>query len=277
MLIPVGVLLIVACVTLMLGSPRLLKLESWQIRRPGRALVLWHAALVLGAMAGACGLGALVVGGAVARRDPSAAAPEAIRVIVAWTLLLGVGGLLAFLLTTVEGLSTSLHDARGDLSAERVRVVDDSLVSLVSFASEEMMAVAVPGGRPTVYISLGLRHELPDRQLVAVVAHEVAHISRRHHWMLRLAQLNALLLPGTRAGRDLKQATLILIELDADDVAARIAGEEELTNALNHLAACTADASMELRSRRLAGDRPRGRPRRQETDRRRLEQLLRSL
>ena len=161
MLIPVGVLLIVACVTLMLGSPRLLKLESWQIRRPGRALVLWHAALVLGAMAGACGLGALVVGGAVARRDPSAAAPEAILVIVAWTLLLGVGGLLAFLLTTVEGLSTSLHDARGDLSAERVRVVDDSLVSLVSFASEEMMAVAVPGGRPTVYISLGLRHELP--------------------------------------------------------------------------------------------------------------------
>lgn len=277
MLVLIGVLLLVVCAGLMVASPRLLKLESWQIRRPGRALLLWHAALVLGAAAGVCGLGALVFGGAVAQREPSAAAPEAILVIVAWMLLLGVGGLLAFLLTAAEGLSVSLHEARGDMSAERIRVVEDPFVSLVSFASEELTAVAIPGGRPTVYISLGLRHELSERQLVAVVAHEVAHISRRHHWMLRLAELNALLLPGTRAARDLKQATLILVELDADDVAARIAGVEDLTGALSHLGACTADASMELRARRLAGGPPRGRRRWPAAGRRHLEELLRNL
>ncbi|MFA7498031.1 MAG: M56 family peptidase, partial [Leucobacter sp.] len=82
-------------------------------------------------------------------------------------------------------------------------------------------------------------------------AHEFAHLRHQHGLAIRIAQLNALLLPGTRASRALERTTRLQIELAADDAAARQVGAAHLANALTVLAAATHDVGMTLRAQRL--------------------------
>ncbi|MAB20717.1 MAG: hypothetical protein CMH33_07370 [Microbacterium sp.] len=127
--------------------------------------------------------------------------------------------------------------------------------TLVRFRGDQLIACAVPGKHPEILLSTAMEETLTVSQLQAVLAHEYAHLRQRHGWAVRIAQINALCLSRVRPGRALQRATVLLIELAADDAAARQAGAAHLANALTVLANAAGDESMHLRAVRLTARR----------------------
>lgn len=96
----------------------------------------------------------------------------------------------------------------------------------VVFVSDETPhAYAVGGRRPRIVVSSGLMQMLGAAERRAVLAHEAAHLRRRHHVHLRVLRLAAavhpLLRPAVRAG-------LLAVERWADEEAAGNLGDRTL-------------------------------------------------
>lgn len=171
-----------------------------------------------------------------------------------WLGLGVLGAMIAFVSTSATA-STGVEPT-GDAGVALSRSREERKgFTLVRFRSDRLIACAVPGQRPEILVSSGIEDALSEPQLQAVLAHEYAHLRQRHGWALRIAQINALSLPRTRPGRALHRATVLLIELAADDTAARQAGAAHLANALTILANTTGDESMHLRAVRLTSRR----------------------
>lgn len=262
---------ITGAVLLLVLAPWVLTMGRWQVRFPRTALTLWFSAFFAGCalMLGAVIAAILVSIGAA--RVPTAA--EAISVtMAAWLSLGAVGAVLAFVSVSAEPLTASQRESVRRLAPVAVARERRPGFTLVWFDSEEPVACAVPGRSAEILVSTGLRRTLTGPQLRAVVAHEYAHLRYRHGWAVRIAEVNALCLPRrVQAGRGLKRATLLLVELMADDAAARQAGAAHLANALSQMAEAGEDVGMALRAERLTLRRwPRG-------DRRRLPEPIRGL
>ncbi|RZQ61701.1 M56 family metallopeptidase [Amycolatopsis suaedae] len=122
-------------------------------------------------------------------------------------------------------------------------------------------AYCLPGPKSRVVISAGTLRLLTPAQLAAVLSHEHAHARARHH--LVLAPFTALhrALPENQLARRALAAVELLIELCADDHAARRHGRETLADALERFAAAgprapagtlaAADSHVRLRIDRL--------------------------
>jgi beta-lactamase regulating signal transducer with metallopeptidase domain len=86
---------------------------------------------------------------------------------------------------------------------------------------DDVVLAAAGLARPTLVVSAGALARLDDAELAAAIAHERAHIRRRHRYVLLYAELCRVLgrpLPGTaRAVRQLR----FHIERDADRSAVR--------------------------------------------------------
>ncbi len=101
--------------------------------------------------------------------------------------------------------------------------------------SEPPHAYSLTGSPPLVVMSRGLRDCLDQAAVRAIRSHEDAHLQRRHHWFIAVAQaLSAGIawLPLTRQSPALVR---MLIELDADAHAARIHGHRPLRRAIQTL------------------------------------------
>lgn len=123
---------------------------------------------------------------------------------------------------------------------------------LIRVRSDEPIVCAVAGAEPAIWLSSGAERLLGRVELQAVLMHEYAHLRGRHHWAVRLAAVNARCLPArVPAGPALQRATSLLVELIADDAAARHAGPAELANALATLGRATRAPAMLLRAERL--------------------------
>lgn len=244
---------LVATTALIVGlAPTALTAGHWQIHRPRTALSLWCAAICGGALTGLAALGhALVVafGGAT---SPGPA--HSLAVTVAGCLALGV---LVVLLAGLGAGSESVVDAEEHNRDLILQLAHDTYhlderCDLVVLDHDLPLACAVPGERPVVAVSDSLLRRLPMSQVRAVIAHERAHLSARHHLLTRLAGIHTLCLPRFWATRRLRRAVHSLIELAADDRAARVAGPAALANALVTLGAHLQDPGLELRAERLA-------------------------
>jgi Zn-dependent protease with chaperone function len=73
---------------------------------------------------------------------------------------------------------------------------------------------------------------LNDAQLGAVLAHEHAHLHGRHHLLLAVTGALAKILPGPRLFTDGAAEIARLVEMCADDVAARRHGGDTVVDAL---------------------------------------------
>jgi Zn-dependent protease with chaperone function len=73
---------------------------------------------------------------------------------------------------------------------------------------------------------------LNDAQLGAVLAHERAHLHGRHHLLLALTGALAKILPGSRLFTDGAAEIARLVEMCADDFAARRHGGDTVVDAL---------------------------------------------
>ncbi|MGO2361589.1 MAG: M56 family metallopeptidase, partial [Brachybacterium tyrofermentans] len=178
---------------------------------------------------------------------------EGLLLTIAGWLSLGVlAAVIALVSATAEPLADSWREAVGRFAPVAVSREHSDGVTLVWFGSDEPVACAVPSGEPEIFLSTALKEMLSGPQLRAVIEHERAHLRQHHGWAVRIAEINALCLPKRfPAGRALKRATLLLIELIADDAAARRAGAVHLANALATMGRTTADPGLELRADRL--------------------------
>jgi Zn-dependent protease with chaperone function len=139
-------------------------------------------------------------------------------------------------LTTMNHLRVARQQAL--LHAETARLVGRREPSLGAVLVEhsEPVAYCVAGQHPTVILSTGALHALEPAQLEAVLAHERAHLTGRHHLLLALARIGRLVLPFLPLMRDADAQVARLIEMHADDAAARAADPRSVAAALVILA-----------------------------------------
>lgn len=99
----------------------------------------------------------------------------------------------------------------------------------------EPLAYSLAGDPPLVVMSTGLQQCLDRGSVRAVEAHERAHVGRRHHLLIAVAQAVAAGLGWLPLMRQSPSLVRTLVELDADAHAARAHGRHGLRRALHTL------------------------------------------
>ncbi|MGF3056002.1 M48 family metalloprotease [Microbacterium sp. YY-01] len=231
-------------------SPCVLTLGRWQLLRPRIALTAWFGAFFLGLLFILAGLVGSVLGAIGASEAVSTR--ESVLLTVAGWLGLGIfGAIIALVSVSVEPL-VELNKLRTvalvPIASSRKR---HGRLTLVRFHSTEPIAFALPGRRPEIFLSSAVEQLLTPAQIQAVIAHEYAHLRQHHGWALRIAHINTMCLAGRWPGRAFQPAITLLVELAADDAAARQAGAAHLANALTILGEASGDQGMRLRASRL--------------------------
>lgn len=247
MLISLG--LITTAAALAVISPWLLGSGRWQVFRPRLALGLWFGSFVGGIAMMVAALVLTIIHAVSLSGNASGAFASTLG---AWFFVLAAGGVLGAISGLSEPLVDSYRRSLRQLTPVATSREQRGGFTLVRFSSDEPLAVAVPGRQPEILVSSAMEQSLTRPQLRAVLAHEYAHLRGGHGVLARLAELNAALLPAAvPAGRRLQRATRLLVELIADDVAARQAGSEPLAQALQCLATTTGEAELLVRAERL--------------------------
>lgn len=251
-LAPFG-LLAVAAVTL-LASPHALAQRTWIVRFPRLALAAWVATAAVGILSALGGLVWWIV--AHARVDAAnGSGAEVAAFLSAWIAgALASGAVAAVALRAVTASHEHGHDLadlRTVLAActSRQTVVGGRTVLVV--ATRRTFAAGVPGTDPLVVLSEPVLASLEPDELSAVVEHEAAHLSLGHGRLLHLARVHQACVPGLRAPREMRRAVDLLVELVADDRAARACGVAPLASALTKLGGACHDDTMPLRAARL--------------------------
>jgi Peptidase family M48 len=157
-------------------------------------------------------------------------------------LLLQIG-LLALTVAVVAAIGTATwHLSRSLLRARRLahrhardaRIVGRPIhgMEAVVLDSPERVAYCVAGRPNTIVVTSATLDALDGRQLRAVLAHERAHLAGHHHQILALTRGLAGILPRVSlfnvGGREVAR----LLEMCADDAAARRHGTRTLLDAL---------------------------------------------
>ena len=123
----------------------------------------------------------------------------------------------------------------------------------------EPLAYAVPGRGGLIVLTRGARERLSARQLSAVLAHERAHLSERHELISLAANVCSRALPWLPLFSQVGPHVALLLEMRADDAAARVHGARTVAGALAALsreaapagAFAAGGATVTLRTRRL--------------------------
>lgn len=131
---------------------------------------------------------------------------------------------------------------RTDLDSRRRRTQHRDLLTLVGRLDRNLgvsviddsvaVVYCLPGHGGTVVFTSSALNRLSNAQRVAVLAHERAHLCGRHHLLMAGGSLLAVAFPRVRLFRDATEHTARLIEMRADDVAARRHGRRSVAEAL---------------------------------------------
>ena len=121
------------------------------------------------------------------------------------------------------------------LHTEIARMIGRPLTSggqAVLVDARERAVYCVPGRPGTVVVSAGAREVLADGELDAVLTHELTHLTERHHLVLALWRGLVRSLPALPLFVWAEQQVAHLLELRADDAAARLHGPRTVAAAL---------------------------------------------
>lgn len=119
---------------------------------------------------------------------------------------------------------------------------------------EQPLAYAVPGDGGRVVVTSGAVALLARDEMAAVLAHEHAHLRGRHHLVLLPVRAARDLMPRSRVVRRAHREVAGLLELAADDRAARATGAAPVARAVAALAGGAAGPAVAIRVRRLSGN-----------------------
>jgi Zn-dependent protease with chaperone function len=213
--------------------PRLLVRARWADRAPRLAISLWLAACgsaiasaILAAVATA--VPADTIGHGLAgvieacfamlgnRFDPATMPIGAWLALLAGTLIVARA---AFGVAAV--LCTAWRERRRHAEMLRILGRHDSELDAIVLDYDEPLVYCLPGRHPETVITTAALRSLTPEHLAAVLAHERAHLRGRHHLVLVLADGLHRAFPGLPLFTKAKQEVVRLIELRADDVAAR--------------------------------------------------------
>jgi Zn-dependent protease with chaperone function len=241
-----AVLLLAAVAAACVQASAVLAVAGWPRRAPAAAIMLWQA---IGLSWGLATVGTLIGLGTATRR--SGVAGSALSQLASFLERRGPGpfGMLAAarLISMAAGLVLLSLLVRVLLSAAaaalRARQRQRLLLSLLAHGDPKVpgalvvdypaaAAYCLPGLRSAIVISAGTLDLLDTDELAAVLAHERAHLRRRHD--LVLLPFIALL-HGFRwapVAREAHRAVALLVEMHADDRALRHRPARELATAL---------------------------------------------
>ncbi|MFG6201763.1 M56 family metallopeptidase [Nonomuraea sp. JJY05] len=220
----------------------------WSARAPRTAVLIWQA-VALSAVASLIGA-ALAVGLApyrlgivpalarfgadLTRGELPAGLSAGHLVAVAMGLGLTAWVLVAFALTCralarlrVRQRTLLRLVARTDPGAYEALVVEHPAVA----------AYCVPGRQPAIVVSTGALGLLRPDELAAVLAHERAHARERHDLVLLPFAVLERAFPWSRAVGVMRRRVATLVEMRADDRAARTHGHATLSAALRRFRA----------------------------------------
>ncbi|KIU14496.1 M56 family metallopeptidase [Mycolicibacterium llatzerense] len=238
-------LLLYAVVVLVAGPALLLQLTANGVA-PRLAITAWLTAIasVLGSFTAAVCV--MIVEAAGHWGRPDELLTSCLERLTA--ILLGHGGQIPQAITSVAVAAalgilvwTSVRIARSLLRArdrtfahaEAVRLVGRSTTdNIVVVDTKEAAAYCVAGRPPAIVITTAVLTALDSRQLAAVLAHERAHLDGRHAYIVASLRSLATILPYFALFTEGAARITALLEMCADDVAARRHGRRTLLSGL---------------------------------------------
>ncbi|EST37078.1 hypothetical protein N566_15055 [Streptomycetaceae bacterium MP113-05] len=244
MLVPLALLVLGALAAA--AAPRILTRSSWPDREPVLALWAWQC-VVVGVLLScilAMALSASAAWQAV-RDHVFAPAPNGVQEAYglgaydSWAgavaVLLACGGAWtgAMLLREIRDARQRLRRRRGELRVRAPRLPGEEVRAggpLVVLESDRADAWWLPGTVPRLVITTAALQRLEERQLNAVLAHELGHARARHDWLLHCSAALAVGFPRVPVFAAFRDQVHRLVELAADDCASRRHGR--LTTAL---------------------------------------------
>jgi Zn-dependent protease with chaperone function len=225
-------------------------------RRPRVVLAAWHSCLITATLSLTLALGLMISAGISLQTAPASSlagrgwlAPIA-STLLAWGATAVLGGLVFRMVDEARRVLSEQKERGRELSrliaASTPEMIGGRQVLLVR--SPLALAAALPSAS-TILVSTGIRERLAADQLIAVLEHEAAHIRHHHATAVTVARISQSIIPALPAPARLSQATSIVVELIADDAAARRCGRQTVAGAL--AAFGSPDESMAMRSLRL--------------------------
>ncbi|WP_395107647.1 M56 family metallopeptidase [Actinomadura sp. SCN-SB] len=238
-----------------LGGPRLLRGRGWAERSPRLGILIWQAA-------SASVLGAIVLAG-LALVVPIANAPHGLADLLAACQMMlqahygsGPQPIAAYAGILVSGgvvLWTFGHLVFASLTAARQRRRHREALRILARHRRDLgalvidhaqpMAYCLPGRHRCVVVSSGALDRLNTEQLAAVLAHEHAHLHGRHDLALNISRALSRAFPAVPLFEAARDEITRLIELLADDMAARHHNRTTLAAALVTVATGQAPAA----------------------------------
>ncbi|WP_029067985.1 M48 family metalloprotease [Jonesia quinghaiensis] len=217
-------------------GPYAIRINRWAVMHPRTTMTLWFAIITLGISltVSAVSTCTLIATGII---SSTTTLHNIAATIVAWSTCLACGAILAH-----------THSHASPLMQHRLAALTCTAPSTASEAQQPAAHIAITGH---LTVSRSLRELLTPEQIDAVVAHEKAHMVQRHHSIVLLAAAYSHLLFSKGAGPYVHRGTRILVELAADDAAAREHHATHLAAALTQVASATNNQACELRAARL--------------------------
>ncbi|WP_157071391.1 hypothetical protein [Curtobacterium ammoniigenes] len=258
--------LVAVAVLVTIAAPVVLTVGGWRIRHPRIALNAWIAALVVALTA--LGLSVVVAativattagahpmdqpGSAVRPDGPGLGATAA--TLFVWGALASLGGITALLLVRAEpiGQARDRSESAITLLAARAAYRTDRIGNdaVVFVETGQPIACSTADGR--ILISRPIEAAMPALWVRAIIEHERAHVRRHHEFVMRVAALNEAAFPFLGSARAFRRTVRLLVELVADDDAARVVGPATVCNALAAMEALEPDQGLALRAERIA-------------------------
>lgn len=214
---------------------------------PGLGVAMWVVALlgVVGAWAGALAIGAAdVLGDALNGRAPSLCVEVAGHVahvglpgVLGWGIAIAamtVGYLVTVAWTrrVVIVARRLTHQSYEHAIAARAVGARTNVPGMVVVSAAQPAVYCVAGQCPAIVVTSAALAKLDGPELAAVLAHEQAHLAGRHHQLLTLLRALATAIPRLPLFTAAAAAVPPLLEMCADDHAARRYGVPPLLRGL---------------------------------------------
>ncbi|MFG2302431.1 M56 family metallopeptidase [Actinacidiphila glaucinigra] len=231
-------------------APRVLVRCTWPHRAPALAVATWHALTVSFTVAVALAaynlatpthhLHAGIHGLLYSCELASESSDHAPHIADSWSLAPPVS---VVLLVCVSFIIEALRARRA--RSRHLRILDvvgrpSTALRAVVLDHDVPAAYCLPGRHSRVVVSQGALRLLSTEQLAAVLEHERAHITGRHHLVLAAAQAFAAVFGWVPLARHAKEQTAMLLEMVADDRALRHHSRDVLATAMYEMAAAKA-------------------------------------
>ena len=140
----------------------------------------------------------------------------------------GITAFVIFFLRTSRSVTRSRSRSREHAKAVMLVGRPTTRPGVVVVDAKRPAAYCVSGHPPAIVVTSAAWSTLGRSELAAVLAHEQAHLMGRHHQLLMLLRAMATALPRLPLMKQSASAVAELLEMRADDVAARLHGVKPL-------------------------------------------------